>query len=116
MQQKDRRYARFQRGIAAMSKEEREAIRAALVGLDALPAQFRGEMLDLITEIAAARGRAEDRRRSDRDTDARRRVLVGARVPRDTAERCRKCASLHGLSLYRFVCQALERECMRLTE
>lgn len=50
------------------------------------------------------------------ESDMRSRLLVGARVPRQTAERYRHCAKLHGISLYRFVCNALEREYRRLTE
>ena len=69
-----------------------------------------------IERLAAARRRTCQRADSDASTDLGRRLLVGARLPRPLAEKYRACASSHGLSLYRFVCSALEREYLRLTE
>lgn len=93
-------------GFKLFSAEEREVL------LDAL-AQGQWE---LVTALVLARRRTGQRRDSDRETDADRRILVGARLPRATGEQLRKCAQDHGMSLYRFVCQALEREYRRLTE
>ena len=67
---------------------------------------------ELVASLLRARRRSAQKQRSDVDA----RLLVGARVHRQTAERYRACAKLHGLSLYRFVCGALEREYKRLQE
>lgn len=93
-------------GFKLFSAEEREVL------LDALAQGQR----ELVTALVLARRRTGQRRDSDRETDADRRILVGARLPRATGEQLRKCAQDHGMSLYRFVCQAMEREYRRLTE
>lgn len=105
------RMDRFEQGVRAMSPQERDAMKAALKAIDALPPNCREMMLDRVTEIAAARGRAQARRTSDRITDLRRRTLVGARVPRALKEQCRAQAQARGVSLYRFVLDALEQAC-----
>lgn len=92
-------------GFLLFSAEEREVL------IDALAAGQR----ELVTALVLARRRTQQRRDSDSETDVERRLLVGARVSRKRAERFRKCAQDHGLSLYRFVCNALEREYRRLT-
>lgn len=92
-------------GFLLFSAEEREVL------IDALAA---GQQ-EWVTALVLARRRTQQRRDSDSETDAERRLLVGARVSRKRAERFRKCAQDHGLSLYRFVCNALEREYRRLT-
>lgn len=58
-------------------------------------------------EVLAARRRTEQRRRSDRETDKQRRRLVGARLPRETAERCKWEAEAEGLSLNAWVTEAI---------
>ena len=68
-----------------------------------------------VERLAAARRRTCQRAESDAETDLGRRLLVGARLPRPLAEKYRSCAADHGMSLYRFVCSALEREFARLT-
>ena len=93
-------------GFKLFSVEEREVL------LDALAQGQR----ELVTALVLARRRGGQRRDSDRETDIDRRILVGARLPRTTGEQLRQCARDHGMSLYRFVCQALEREYRRLTE
>lgn len=105
------RMDRFEQGVRAMSPQERDAMKAALKAIDALPPNCREMMLDRVTEIAAARGRAQARRTSDRITDLRRRTLVGARVPRALKEQCMALAQARGVSLYRFVLDALEQAC-----
>ena len=70
----------------------------------------------VLQRLAVARRRASGKAESDARTDHARRILVGARLPRETAERYRSCAAAKGLSLYRFVCNALEREYRRLTK
>ena len=52
------RMDRFEQGVRAMSPQERDAMKAALKAIDALPPNCREMMLDRVTEIAAARGRA----------------------------------------------------------
>lgn len=96
--------ARFEDGVKAMSAHEREALRRAMQAAQEDPA-----MLSCITAIAAARGEAVRKRASDRRTDAARRTLVGARVPREAAARCREAAMAQGISLYAWVCKALEQ-------
>lgn len=67
-------------------------------------------------DLVAGVVRAKRRRKQLLEADDNCRLLVGARVHRQTAERYRKCARARGLSLYRFVCNALEREFQRLQE
>lgn len=92
-------------GFLLFSAEEREVL------LDALAHGQR----ELVSALVLARRRTQQRRDSDAGTDVERRLLVGARLPRQTAERYRACARAHGLSLYSFACSALEREYRRLT-
>lgn len=65
--------------------------------------------LNVAIHAVAAAGRCMAKRESDRHTDYKRRVLVGARVPRAFAERCRTAAETEGISLYAWVVRALER-------
>lgn len=64
---------------------------------------------DALCDVLAARRRTEQRRRSDRRTDRQRRRLVGARVDRATAERCKVAAEGCGLSLNEWTTRALLR-------
>lgn len=75
-----------------------------------------GGSKDLAERLAKARRRTALRQASDAETDQGRRILVGARVPRPLAERYRAAATARGISLYRFVCNALEREYRALTK
>lgn len=105
---------RFKRGITAMGADERAALHKALEAAVHLQSPVeRAELVGLITDIGAAKGRAMARRESDRRTDRQRRRLVGARVPKLEAERCRRCAELEGVSLYRFMVEAIEAACVR---
>ncbi len=56
-----------------------------------------------VEDIVLAMERTRCRRASDRATDARRRVLIGARVPRALAEQVREAARGKGVSVYRFI-------------
>lgn len=106
---------RFKRGIAAMGADERAALQKALEAAVALHSALeREKLIDRITDIGAAKGRTLARQDSDRRTDFQRRSLVGARIPREDAQRCRRCAELEGKSLYRFVLEALEAACERV--
>lgn len=95
-------------GIRLFSSEEIDAILEAMGGSVPFPA--------FLERLVLARRRAHFKALSDAETDARRRTLVGARLPRETVERYRECASAHGLSLYAFASSALEREFERLTK
>ena len=98
----------FKGDFCLFSADEKVVILGALAQGDA-PVAF-------LERLAAARRRTQQRADSDAVTDLGRRLLVGARVPRELAERYRECATEHGLSLYRFVCNALEREYAHLKE
>ena len=114
MDREQRRVLRFTEGAREMSAEERQAMRAALNGAMTLASRAdQRRMLKLVENIGAARGRAVQRRASDRRCRGSRR-LVGARVPTVDAERCKACAALLGVSEYRFVVEALNRECARV--
>lgn len=113
VENQEAKYRRFRLGVREMGADERAAMKAALEGARSLKPQEVERMFELIVAIAAARGRGAQRRTSDRRTDARRRTLVGARLPREQAERCRAAADKLGVSLYRFALEALEAGCQR---
>lgn len=86
--------------LAGLSAEER---RSALLAV-----KVYGETaVDILVPLLNAGKRTRMRRRSDKQTDGRRRVLVGARVPREFAQACRKEANERGVSLYAWVVMAL---------
>ena len=99
-------FERFKADLMLFGVDERRVILESMAS-GAAPRPF-------LERLAAARRRTSQRQDSDAITDHSRRVLVGVRLPRKTAERYRVCAADHGLSLYRFVCVALEREYQRL--
>ena len=100
------KWERFREDLYLFSADERAVLLAALEAGQVKPG--------LLVRLAAARRRTCQRADSDAVTDLGRRLLVGARLPRETAERYRQCAKEHGISLYRFVSNALEREYWRL--
>lgn len=65
--------------------------------------------LSAIGLVIRASARGHGKRPQDRTNDAARRVLVGARIPRETAEIYKADADRLGISLYRWVCEALHR-------
>ena len=95
-------------GLEALPFEARETFNALYES-----AMLRGDLdaAQGLEQLLGSLGRAESKRESDRTTDARRRRTVGARVPVDFYERVARCAGARGVSLYRFVVDALEREC-----
>ena len=95
-------------GISLFSAEERDAV------LDALAQDM--PLSVFVRKLVLARRRAYLKACSDAETDVSRRLTCGARLPRETVERYRECAHAHGLSLYQFSSQALEREYRRLTD
>ena len=72
---------------------------------DLTPAQ-RG----MVVELLQAERRARQRRRSDRITDPARRLTIGARIPRETAERYQAAAADVGMSAYEWTWRAVERQ------
>ena len=83
--------------------------RAALDALDTIAAGriSKAQAYALITSIVEARARTEQRRKSDRRTDRRRRTIVGARVPRGYADLCRQAARDRGVSLNKWCLMAI---------
>lgn len=65
--------------------------------------------LSAIGLVIRASARGHSKRPQDRANDAARRVLVGARIPRKTAEIYRADADRLGISLYRWVSEALHQ-------
>lgn len=75
--------------------------------------------LDALSLVIRASARGSRKRPQDRANDAAARTLVGARIPRETADRYREAAAAEGISLYRWVCTALEKhyiECSKREE
>lgn len=91
----------LRRGWEDFSTLERKAMRAAILE----------PSVEKVLAILAARGRHLRKREKDREGDGRRRILVGARVSREEAERVRRCAREKGVSVYRFVVEAIEQMC-----
>lgn len=66
-------------------------------------------------QLEKARQKQEQaRKRAQRDNQAR--TLVGARMPRKTAQKAREAAQASGRSLYRFAMDAIEREIDHVTK
>ncbi|MBE6973342.1 MAG: hypothetical protein E7440_05625 [Ruminococcaceae bacterium] len=107
---RERKLKRAQRSIPYLSADEEIAMVAALKCLGRLKGPVC-EMEERLADISLAIQRTRKRRESDARTDGARRKLVGARLPLEDAERCRKCAELEGVSLYRFVVRALQVAC-----
>lgn len=101
--------------------------RAILTALDRLPADqrraaaramlrlrgsgtvvSRSRALEVVGDMVRAQARTNARRISDARTDAARRVLVGARVPKADADRYRAAAAAAGISLYAWTKAALD--------
>lgn len=92
-----------------LTAPEREAL---LKELDRIKYWRLGEaerMTRIIYAFAKASRRGERKRELNAASDGRRRILVGARVPREFYERCKREADAWGLSLYAWVVKALER-------
>ncbi len=87
-------YERFKEAFDLLSADEQRAV------LQAVETSSRpSDVVAIVMAIDRTRGR----RFSDRATDARRRVLVGARVPRELADKVKLAAQEKGVSVYRFV-------------
>lgn len=91
--------------VRALEEAPQEVKEAALRLYKA--AQTR-EDVAAVTLLLTAPRRAIQRRRSDQATDARRRTLAGARLPRETVQKYRQEAKRRGLSMYAWIAEALE--------
>ena len=117
---KHRSHAQRRRDNAAagrrdMSADEERAFETALEIIKRLP-EFvceRRLALDAMEVLAAAKYRTESRRRSDKRTDGQRRKLVGARLRMEDAAEVEMWARVQGVSVYRFVVDALAAACRR---
>lgn len=109
-----RRLARFDsitaRTLAAIGRRpapEAAAIRRQLARLGHGSQVSWNRAFDIATSIVLAGDRTLRRRASDKRTDAARRVLVGARVPRVIADEYSRQAAALGWSMYRWTVEAL---------
>lgn len=100
---------RFKAATMDLSADERKALRTAMEYAVDLHDNY---MLGYITDIAVARGRAIKRKQSDKRTDSERRTLIGARIRNEYYARCKDAAEEQGVSLYRFIVDALEVACL----
>lgn len=89
--------------------KEQEQIRSAILALKGKRPLRPWDVLKVATECVCAGSRAMAKKQSDKETDGLHRVLVGARVKREFGEKCKRAAQSRGLSLYAWVCEALER-------
>ena len=102
------KYERTAEAISRRPQAEQEKIRRAILSLREERFTSRQRALDVACDIVLAGDRTLRKRNSDDATDRRRRILIGARVPREFAERCREEAETRGLSLYAWVIWALD--------
>lgn len=105
---------RIAEALDRLPAEERRAAKRALLRLGGDGLAGRGTVprvraVEAAGDIIRAAARGHGKRASDKETDRRRRVLVGARVPRERATRYQEAAAVQGLSLYAWVMAALER-------
>lgn len=90
--------------VRAMQEAPEDVRRAALQLY-----QWAGDraQVEAISQTLTDGRRARQRRESDARTDPERRLLIGPRLPRETAERYRAAAQARHLSLYAWAAQAL---------
>lgn len=98
---------KFMAALEQFPLSEREKISRAI--LKTREYGMGQSVADAITQTVIAAGRVAKKRTQDAANDHRRRVLVGARVPREFAERCRQDAQAQNMSLYAWVKLALEQ-------
>jgi len=91
--------------------QERAALDLALTRIRRMNTVAEQGAFEALAEVVGAVTRHRTKKRSDRKTDMQRRVLIGARVNRAFAERCRAAAG--NRTMYRFTMDALEAECRR---
>lgn len=94
--------------LAILPPDERREARKALLSLSGRGPVARARALEAAEDIILARARTIHRAASDKVTDKKRRMLVGARVPKADAARYRRCALEDGVSMYAWVVAALD--------
>ena len=96
-------------GQHIMSADELRAYDAVVEIIQRLPSFVceRRLALEAMEVLAAAKCRTDSRRRSDRQTDRKRRKLVGAKLRMEDAAEVEMWAQVQGVSVYRFVVDAL---------
>lgn len=111
----ERRYANALMGKHIMSADELRAFNAAVEIIQRLPSFVceRRLALEAMEVLAASKQRAYARRCSDRQTDRKRRKLVGAKLPMEDAAEVEMWAQVQGVSVYRFVVDALAAACRK---
>ena len=109
-------FVKFRRDVEKLTADERKAVAGLMRGVAAITQpKTRVRLVRAVADVAAAGARATGRRRSDRKTDTARRVTVGARLRRETAQLYRDAAEASGRTLYRFVVDALCSEYEKTT-
>lgn len=102
---------KFERDIVKLSAIEKRAVKRSLEKAMQIRNRKASEtMTEGIADIVAASARNAAKRKSDKQTDADRRILIGARVRREDADRYRTACGVSRRSMYRFVVDALEAE------
>lgn len=101
------------KAIQELPEPERKSAVKALARLAGRGPVSRARALDVAEDILIERARNIRKRRSDKDADSRRRVLVGARVLRADAAKYRAAAEEEGVSMYAWVIAALEAARLR---
>lgn len=69
-----------------------------------------------VANYAYLRAKRAGKRKQDQPLDHNRRILVGARLPREQAWLIARAASIQGVSLYRFCMDALTTKAREITE
>lgn len=96
--------------------QRKAALRALRQVTGKAPLVLRVRAFEAIGDLIRAQARTNDRRKSDAKTDATRRTLVGARVPRADADRYRAAAAAEGLSFYAWTVAALNAHADRMSD
>lgn len=109
------KYTQEMAGIAweAMPENERETLLNAIQLIKLGHVSLARKVLD---DYAVVRYRNSIKARRDAIRDRRERTLIGARIPREDAKEVKEAAQGSGRSVYRFVCDAVEREVARCQE
>ena len=95
--------------IEALPKDE-------LAALTAIAKDGGEQVKESLYRYALLRGRKARKGRRDYRHDLSRRVLVGARLPREEAWLIARAANLQGVSLYQFCRDALTGKAREITE
>lgn len=98
------------RALDRLPAAEKRAALHALRSLQGSPSRARA--LEAVGSVIKAAARGHAKRPQDRASDHATRLLIGARVPREAAQRYKAAADREGVSLYRWTVNALEAAAM----